>query len=150
MGGTYSKLLYHVVFSTKDRRPWLRAKYREHIYQYIAGIIRGEGGSLMSVGGTDDHIHLLVRWRTDVAVSELVRRIKRNSSVWVHKEIPELGEMYWQSGYGVFTVSESNRDAVRRYIDNQEEHHRERTFQEEFESFLKAHGVEYDAQYLWD
>jgi putative transposase len=118
--------------------------------EYLGGAVRGEGGTALIVNGMPDHIHILTRLRQDAALSDVLRAIKANSSGWVHDTFPELSGFAWQSGYGAFTVSASQADKVHHYIERQLEHHRRRTFQEEFVAFLKAHGIEYDEQYLWD
>ncbi len=104
MPGTYSQILLHAVFSTKERRPWIEPDVPDRLYPYIGGIVRTEKGSLYSVGGTADHIHLYFRWRTDRAVADLMRAVKAGSSKWVHENCPKLGAFAWQEGYGVFSV----------------------------------------------
>jgi REP element-mobilizing transposase RayT len=150
MPGTYHCLKLHLIFGTKHRERWLTPDIRPRVHEYLGGAVRGEGGQPLGIGGVEDHVHLLIGWRTDVAVADLVRNIKSGSSRWIHQTFPELSGFAWQEGYGVFSVSESQVDKVRKYIRMQEEHHRERTFQEEFEAFLKAHGIEHESRYLWD
>ena len=150
MPGTYHSLKLHLVFSTKRRERWLTSDLRPRIHEYLGGIVRSEGGAVLAVGGVEDHVHLLVGWRTNVAIADLLRNLKASSSRWMHQTFPALSGFAWQEGYGVFSGSDSQGDRVREYIRTQEDHHRQRTFQEEFEAFLKAHGVEYEARYLWD
>ncbi len=150
MASTFSNILFHVIFSTKHRQPLINPALRERLYPFIGGITRDEGGSLLSVGGVEDHIHLLVRWRTDRGVADLVRNIKSRSSAWIHEEFPDTASFAWQSGYAVFSVSESSRDSVIRYIEHQEEHHRVQSFKEELIEFLDRHGVEYDERFIVD
>jgi REP element-mobilizing transposase RayT len=147
---TYSNLLYHIVFSTKQRIPLITANLQDELYRYIGGIIRGEGGALIEVGGMADHIHLLAKIRPATSVAEMLSRIKANSSKWANEGKMELRKFGWQEGYAAFSVSESKVPDVAQYIRNQKEHHRTQTFQEEFVDLLKRHGVEYDPQYLWD
>ena len=149
MAGTFTNIVYHVVFSTKSRRPFLAPKIASRVYSYIGGALRTEKAVLYEVGGTADHIHLLVRWRPDSALSNLIGSIKRSTTIWIHQTFPELSEFYWQEGYGAFTVSYSQVDKVKAYIQNQEEHHRTRDFKEEFTALLKAHHIDYDPKMIW-
>jgi REP element-mobilizing transposase RayT len=150
MPGTYHNLKFHLIFSTKQRQPWLSDGLRARVHDYLGGIIRGEGGHPIEIGGVADHIHILFGWRTDEAISVLSRNLKANSSKWIHETFPELRQFRWQEGYAIFSVSESQVERVRDYIQTQEEHHRRKTFQEELEQFLQQHGVKYDERYLWD
>ena len=150
MPSSYCCLLYHAVFSTKERRPWLDASVRERVFPYMGGVVRGEDGIPILVGGTEDHVHLLLKLRQDRAVADVMRKIKSKSSGWIHKTFPELRRFAWQSGYGAFTVSASQKKRVYTYIERQEEHHRNEDFKTEFVRFLKAHEVEYDDRYIWD
>jgi REP element-mobilizing transposase RayT len=150
MAGTFTKLLYHVVFSTKGREPLIGPDLRPELQKYIGGIIRGERGILLEIGGTADHLHVVARFRADVSVAEMARLIKCNSSKWANERPDRRFRFEWQSGYGAFTVSESQLEGVRHYVQGQEEHHRKRTFKEEFVAMLEKHGMEYDERYLWD
>jgi REP element-mobilizing transposase RayT len=150
MPGTYTKLLYHLIFSTKRRANSIVPELQPRLHEYLGGIVRSERGVAHQIGGTADHVHLLVRWRTDETLATLLRKIKSHSSLWVHQTYPTMRDFAWQEGYAAFTVSESQFDAVERYIGSQEEHHRCQSFQEELIEFLKAHRVEYDERYLWD
>jgi REP element-mobilizing transposase RayT len=146
---TYSRLLVHLVFSTKERRPWIADDLRSDLHAYLGGIARNIDTTPLAVGGVADHVHVLVAMPTRLSVADAVRTLKSNSTGWVHEKWP--GRLFqWQNGYGAFSVSESNKDAVARYIENQEEHHRKRTFQEEFLDLLQRHGIEYDPRYVWD
>ena len=148
MSSSYCNLLYHVVFSTKDREPWLAPSFRPRVHDYLGGAIRGEGGIALIVNGTADHVHMLVKLRQDKAVSKLVGEIKANSSAWISRTFKECPAFAWQEGYGAFTVSESQVSKVRRYVERQEEHHRTVSFLEEFKTILKAHGLPFDECYL--
>ncbi len=150
MPSTYSNLNYHIIFGTKHREPLITPHLREDLYPYIAGIVRGQNGLPLEIGGMPDHVHLVIRIGPDVSVSEIVRLTKANSSKWVNERLAGMGRFAWQRGYGAFTVSFSQLDAARQYVRSQEEHHRLRTFQEEFVEFLKRHGIEFDERYLWD
>jgi REP element-mobilizing transposase RayT len=149
MPQSYTSLLYHIVFSTKDRFPFLAPEWRGRLYAYLGGILRERGGDLLEINGTNDHVHLLLRLHQEHTLAQVVRDVKAASSGWIHREFPRLSHFAWQRGYGAFTVSASQLARVRRYIQAQEEHHRRRTFQEEFIALLKAHGIEYDEQHLW-
>jgi putative transposase len=150
MPSAYLSLHYHLVFSTKHRAPTITLEMAPRLYEYLGGIVRKEGGQLLTVGGMPDHVHLLVRLGATRAISDVLRAIKAGSSGWVHDTFTTAAGFGWQTGYGAFTVSRSNLDAVRQYIEHQEEHHRTRTFQEEFLELLVKHEVEFDEQYLWD
>jgi putative transposase len=146
---SYTNLIYHIVFSTKNRYPWLDESMQSRIHEYLGGAVRSERGIALIVNGTPDHIHILAKLRQDRSLSDVVRAIKANSSAWIHKTYPRLVKFGWQEGYGAFTVSASQIATVRAYIANQEKHHRKKTFQQEFISFLKAHQIEFDERYLW-
>jgi len=138
MARTYTKLVYHIVFSTKERIPLITGEIRDRLYPYIGGVIRGEKGSLMEIGGVADHVHILARFGAAVTISEMVKRIKGSSSHWLSQE---LGTWFaWQAGYGAFTVSESQVAVVRKYIQRQEEHHKRVSFKDELISLLRKHG----------
>jgi len=148
MPSTYLSLHYHLIFSTKERRQLVGASWRDRIHAYLGGTVRTLGGVPEAVGGTADHVHLLVGLRATHCLADVLREIKRSSSLWVHETVG-LAEFSWQEGYGAFTVSASNVASVKQYILKQEEHHRKRTFQEEYVEFLRRSGVEYDERYLW-
>jgi REP element-mobilizing transposase RayT len=150
MAGTYTNLLYHLVFSTKNRIPRISAELQSDLYEYIGGIIRGEGGTLLEIGGMPDHVHLLVKFKPTKSVSEMLNRIKAKSSKWVNEEKLKMRKFGWQDGYAAFSVSESQVDPVRQYIQGQEAHHRRQSYQDELRALLARHGVEYEERYLWD
>lgn len=149
MPQSYTCLHYHLVFSTKDRRPLIHTAWGDRLYAYIGGTVRAMDGILLRAGGTPDHVHLLCSLSKQTAVADALRSIKANASRWVHETIAEAKGFGWQKGYGAFTVSHSGLDAVRDYIDRQDEHHRRMTFQEEFLALLARHDVTYDEQYIW-
>jgi len=119
------------------------------VHEYIGGIVRQATVIPVVVGGTDDHVHVLFSMRTEPSVAEIVRKIKAGSSKWIHETFPNLRKFAWQSGYGVFSVSKSRTAEVTRYIADQVEHHRRRSFKDEFLGFLEKHGIEYDIRYVW-
>lgn len=144
MPGTYSQLLYHIIFSTKNREPSIAAHVGDALYRYMGGVIRKRGGAPLAINGVEDHVHLYVRVRPDVAVSDLVRDVKANSSRWVHQTHPELASFAWQEGYAAFTVSASREEAVVAYIARQREHHAQEDFRTELLRILRAHRVDLD------
>lgn len=150
MAHTYTQLLFHIVFSTKERQPWLTADTRKRAYDYLGGAIRSEGGHSILIGGVEDHVHLFAKLRQDKAVSDVIRNIKANSSGWIHKTFPNLKAFEWQRGYGAFTVSLSQSSKLKTHIANQESHHRRKSFREEFLVLLRNHEVECDERYLWE
>ena len=149
MASTLTNLLYHIVFSTKDREPLIRPAFRDNLEKYIAGIIRNEGGILLGIGGMPDHTHLITKFKPDRSISDMVRLIKANSSKWVNENHGDPGRFAWQSGYGAFSVSQSQLKALKAYVSNQESHHRTRSFQDEFRDFLTKHEIPFDEQYVW-
>ena len=150
MSHTYTNLLTHVIFSTKDRRPDLGPDLRPSVFAYVGGIVRELGGTALAVNGPEDHLHALIVLPANVSLADAMRVVKTNSSRWIHEKWPQRKAFAWQTGYGAFSVSRSNVDDVVRYIENQEEHHRTVSFQDEFLAFLKRHGVSYDPRYVWD
>lgn len=144
MRDTYSKLNYHLVFSTKSRVPLITADLRDPLYGYMGGILRGNGGVLLTVGGMPDHVHLLAGWGTSLSVAKMLQLIKGSSSKWANERPGASGDFAWQPGYGAFSVSASQIPEVRRYILNQEAHHRKMSFQGELKGLLKRHGVDYE------
>jgi putative transposase len=148
MARTYTKLIYHIVFSTKERAPLIADEIRDRLYEYLGGVIRGEKGSLLEIGGVADHVHLLTRFGAAIAVSEMVQRIKGNSSHWLNQQ---SGIWFaWQNGYGAFTVSESQVATVRKYIQRQDEHHKQLSFKGEIISLLRKHRIDFDERDLLD
>jgi putative transposase len=147
MSSTHLSLHYHIVFGTKNHKPLIQPAWRAELHAYLGGIIRTAGGVAESVGGVSAHVHLLIGLRATPRLADVLRELKAASSGWVHNEIGLRG-FAWQEGYGAFTVSASQRTAVRHYIEQQAEHHRARTFREEYLELLHRSGVEFDEQYL--
>jgi putative transposase len=148
MPHTAGNLVVHIIFSTKGRLALITPEIRKDLLAYLGGIVRELGDTAIIINGTADHVHMLVRIRPAHAVAEVARVVKTNSSRWVrHKKNPRFA---WQTGYGAFSVSESNVPAVSKYIAMQEEHHKKRSFQEELVAFLKKNKVVYDERYIWD
>jgi REP element-mobilizing transposase RayT len=147
---SYTNLHYHLVFSTKFREPTITPVIRPRLYDYIGGLVRGEGGTLLTVGGMPDHVHLLVRLRQDRALSDVVRVVKTNSSKRAHDTFPNERPMWWQNGAGMFTVGRTELDTIVAYINNQEAHHRETDFRTEYRAILEAEGLDFDATRLFE
>jgi len=147
MSSTYTSLHYHLVFSTKHRRPCIDETWRVRLHEYLGGIVRGLDGYPQQIGGVDDHVHLLVGLTSSHTLKDFLRDLKRTSSQWVHDEL-RRPDFAWQEGYSAFTVSATARDDVARYIANQVEHHRSLSFRDELIQLLQRAGIEYDPRYL--
>ncbi|MCC7230793.1 MAG: transposase [Fimbriimonadaceae bacterium] len=138
----------HVIFSTKHRHPFLAdPERRANCHAYIGGICRKLGSPALSIGGVEDHIHILINLHKGVALSDLLREIKQSSSQWMHVEMPDFG---WQNGYAAYSISATHLPAVRRYFETQEEHHSKRSFQTELREIMAENGLEWDERYFWD
>ncbi len=148
MANTYTSLHYHVVFSTKNRQPFLIEAVRERLFAYLGGIARQNGITALEVGGAPDHVHLLLSVPASLAVSKAVQLMKGGSSHWLKETFPDMINFAWQDGYAAFTVSQSQLNDVQGYIRSQPEHHRTKTFAEEYRAFLARHCIEYDERYL--
>jgi putative transposase len=149
MANTYTSLHYHFTFSTKNREPWIAEEIENRVWAYIGGIARHHKMTALQVGGIEDHVHALVMAPPTLSPSEIAQYLKGESSKWIHEEFPKFRLFEWQDGYGGFTVSKSQIPDVIAYIKNQREHHRKKTFQEEYLELLKRHGVDYDERYVW-
>jgi putative transposase len=147
MPSTYLSLHYHIVFGTKDRVPIIDLAWRSRLHEYLGGTIRGLGGFPEEVGGVADHVHLLASLKATHCLADVLRELKKAASIWVHDELRIL-QFAWQEGYAAFSVSATARESVRRYIANQEEHHRLRSFREEVIEMLEKAGVTYDPKYF--
>ncbi len=150
MAHSYSQIIIHYIFSTKNREKWIRGDIQPRIWQYLGGIAKNNNILPYSIGGIEDHVHMLVILPRTISISDAIQKIKGGSSFWIHSTFPDLKKFNWQNGYGAFSISYSKMEDVRRYIENQKAHHRKMTFKEEFIEFLEKHGIEYDERYLWD
>lgn len=150
MANTYTSLHYHVVFSTKHRARLIGPAMDERVWSYLGGIARENDMTPLCIGGVEDHVHLLLGLPATLAVSKAVQLIKGGASKWVHDTFPELREFAWQDGYGAFTIGKSQIPDTMAYIRNQREHHRTKTFQEEYLAFLRKHEIEFDERYVFD
>ena len=147
MPSTFTSLDFHLVFSTKDREATIAAEWRPRLHEYLGGAINGLDRTAKGIGGTADHVHILVGLKATHRLSDFMRELKKASSVWVHETIGEL-KFAWQIGYGAFSVSPTARENVRAYIASQEAHHRHKSFREEFVEFLQKAGIEFEDRYL--
>jgi putative transposase len=150
MPGTHHELLYHLVFSTKCRKPYLQANTRVEMFSYLGGVIRGLEGVPIIVGGWVDHVHILAKLKTTHQLSEFMREVKSRSSKHINETSGILQKFGWQDGYGAFTVSPSQKESVIRYINRQESHHRTVSFESEYIRMLQLAEIKYDEKYLWD
>jgi len=150
MGHTSTNLLVHLIFSTKQRAPYITIEIESDLHAYLGGIIREIGGAALAINGTTDHVHILTRVPAKRSIADLVCLTKTNSSRWAHERWPQHREFAWQTGYGAFSVSESAVGAAKDYISRQKEHHKKRSFQEEFLTFLRKNKITFDDRYLWD
>jgi len=150
MSSTHTNLLYHIIYSTKFRRNLLPATDAERIYEYIGGIIREEKGSLVEIGGMADHIHFLARLSPTLAISDVLRVTKANSSKWINETLRLKYRFGWQRGFGAFTVSSSNVGRVRDYIQNQARHHKSVSFRDEYRKLLIRHNIAFDEKFLFE
>jgi REP element-mobilizing transposase RayT len=149
MPQSLTQIYLHIVFSTKHRNPFLKEKpLRDQMHAYLAGICKNLECSALIVGGIEDHVHILCRQSKNMAVSDFLRELKRDSSKWAKTQ--SLTEFHWQGGYGAFSISPGHVELVKQYIANQEEHHRSETFQDEFRRLCRKYGVAIDERYVWD
>lgn len=151
MSQSLAKIYVHIVFSTKRRYAFLAdASIRSEMFRYLGGTCKASNCPVIAIGGAADHVHVLCVLSKNVAASELIQSIKQSSSKWVKTKNAMLRKFSWQNGYGVFSVSQSQVETVRRYVSNQETHHRKNTFQDEFRSLLNKYNVAFDEKYVWD
>jgi len=149
MANTYINILIHTVFSTKNRDPWISSSLRERLYPYMCGIARENGLKVLCIGGTDNHIHILLSLDSTTSIAKAMQLIKGGSSKWIHETFPELRLFSWQEGYGAFSIGISNVDETKKYIENQEKHHSKESFRDEYLKFLRKNNIDFDEKYLW-
>ncbi len=151
MPQSLARVVLHITFSTKNRKPFLRsAELRGALDGYVVGILKNLKCPSIITRSVEDHIHILCNFARTITIAKLLQEVKSDASEWVKGEERGTSAFYWQNGYGAFSVSESNVERVKEYIANQEEHHRRMTFQEEFRLLLERHNIEYDDRYVWD
>jgi putative transposase len=144
---TYTALYYHLVWSTKGREPIILDIHQEKLFSYIAGVIKSKETTAIQVGGMPDHIHILVQANSNLNLADLVKTIKIASGKWLRQHLPNQENFTWQSGYGAFTVSKSQTDIIKNYIKNQKEHHKSRSYDEEWMAFLQNHAINFNPKY---
>jgi putative transposase len=147
MPNTYTSLHYHIFFSTKHREPWINKEWRDRLWEYLGGTIRGLGGHAHQIGGIADHVHLAVGLKPTHTLSKVLQALKKGSSAWVHDEMRVPG-FAWQDGYTALTVSVSSLPKLVAYVANQEQHHKRKTFRQELEEYLRKAGIPFDPKYL--
>ncbi|HEY0547189.1 MAG TPA: IS200/IS605 family transposase [Pyrinomonadaceae bacterium] len=150
MSHSFCNLLMHCVFSTKERRPLMTLDLKERLFPYLGGIARENKMKALSIGGIEDHVHLLLSVPATMAVAKAMQLIKGGSSKWIHDNFPAHRAFSWQEGYGAFSIGISDVNRTIDYIEHQAEHHQRQDFKQEFLAFLKKHGIEYDERYIWD
>jgi putative transposase len=150
MPQSLSNVLLHTIFSTKNREPWLDAEVRSRMHAYLATICRHLGCQFVHAGGVSDHVHIITALPRTITQAKLIEQIKKTSSKWIKSVDRRYHGFLWQRGYAAFSVSPSQLKAVLKYVDEQQEHHRTRTFQEEYREVLRKHGVPFDERYVWD
>ena len=150
MPQSLANVLVHIIFSTKGRQPILAKALRPELEAYLAGILGNLDCPAVRVGAMPDHVHFLCRLSRNLAIAKVVEEVKKGSSKWMKTKAAALRNFHWQNGYGAFSVSPSEAEAVAQYVANQEEHHQRVTFQEEYRAILEKHGLEFDERYVWD
>jgi REP element-mobilizing transposase RayT len=150
MSQSLSRILIHIVYSTKQRQPLIKPEIQLELFKYMSCVYREFNSPVLAINGTEDHVHALTAMSKTVTLSKLIEEVKRTSSKWIKTRGERYREFYWQRGYGAFSIARSNVEALKRYIANQQEHHKKQTFKDEFRELLKHYGVEYDERYVWD
>lgn len=150
MPQSLSKVILHIIFSTKNREPWLDPSVRPRMHAYLATICHNIEADLVRIGGVADHVHIVTTLPRTLSQAELIERLKKGSSKWIKAVDVRYRGFFWQRGYGAFSVSPSQLDSVLKYVNDQQGHHRTRTFQEEYRDLLHKHRVDFDERYVWD
>jgi len=150
MSQSVSCVLTHIIFSTKNRAPFLTPEIQPDLFAYLATVARNLGCECYRVGGVEDHVHLALRLSRIETMAHLVQELKRTSSIWLKKQSPTFSNFAWQHGYGIFSIGRSDLNALIRYIDNQSNHHKKYSFKEEYYNIVDKYGVDYDDRYLLD
>ena len=150
MPQSLAKVYLHIVFSTKNRADLIKPEVETELYKYIAGILKNLECTAIKIGGTPNHIHILNTFARTITISKMLELVKKDSSKWIKTKGIEFNNFYWQNGYGVFSVSQSQINIVKNYIENQKEHHQKKVFKDEYLELLKKYNIDYDERYLWD
>lgn len=140
----------HFIWSTRDRQPFINPEIETELYKYMASIFRANESPAITINGTENHVHSLAILSRKITVAKLVEEVKKSSSKWIKTKGSDYQDFYWQSGYAALGIGQSNIEALKRYIANQKEHHRKKTFQQEYIDFLKKYNIEYNERYVWD
>jgi len=150
MANTFTQIYVHIVFSVKGRQNFIQKSWKDELHKYICGIVNGKDQKVYAIGGMADHIHLLVSIKPTISISDLVRDIKANSSKWINEKQYVVGKFQWQEGFGAFSYGQSQLDIVITYINNQEQHHEQKTFKDEYMELLQRFNIIYDEKYLFE
>ena len=150
MANTYTQLYFHIVFAVQGRSNLISKEWKNELYKYITGIVSNKGQRMLQINGMPDHVHILMGTKANCNLSDIVRDLKANSSKWINEKQFIRGKFSWQTGFGAFTVSQSQLDKIIDYIVHQEQHHQKKSFKEEYIDFLKAYKIEYKDEYLFD
>ena len=150
MPQSLAKIYLHIIFSTKNRQKLIKPEIEIELYKYIAGILRNLDCAAIKISGTSDHLHILNTLSRTISVSKMIGLLKKDSSKWLKLKGNDFKNFHWQNGYGVFSVSHLKVNSVKKYIENQQEHHKKKSFKEEYLEFLKEYTLEYDERYIWD
>ena len=150
MAQTLVSLMVHIIFSTKNREPFVTHSIEPELFAYMGGILKNQNSRLLDAGGTADHVHMLISQSKNVSLSSLMKDLKKDSSFWIKRKGREFHNFHWQDGYGAFSIGHSQIPELKKYISQQKEHHRKRTFQEELMAFFDEYEMEYDLRYLWN
>lgn len=150
MPQSLSKLYVHIIFHTKHNEPFINSEIEKELYAYIGGIIKENDSTPIKIGGIENHIHILAVMSKNISLAKFVEEIKRNSSRWIKTKGQKFQQFAWQGGYGAFSVSQSVVERVKNYIENQKEHHKKVSFQDEYVKFLSEYGIDYNSEYLWE
>jgi putative transposase len=150
MAQSLANVLVHIIFSTKNRAPFIKANIESELYPYLASIFKACNSSAHKIGGTEDHVHIICSLSRTIAVADLLEEVKKSSSKWIKTKRPEYTKFAWQNGYGVYSIGQSQLAVVKGYIAGQKGHHRKKTFQEEFREFLRRYQIQFDGRYVWD
>jgi REP element-mobilizing transposase RayT len=150
MSQSLSNILVHIIFSTKLSKPYIAQAIKKELYRYMASILKDCECSPIIIGGIEDHVHVLCKVSKTRSISSVVENVKKKSSKWIKTRGIEYNDFYWQNGYGAFSIGKSQVNTLKEYIQNQEEHHRKKSFKDEFLEILNRYGVKYDERYLWN
>jgi putative transposase len=150
MPQSLSSILIHLIFSTKNREPFISTAIEQELHPYVAKIFRELKSPSLTIGGTDDHVHILFSLGRTIEIADLIQKVKTESSKWIKTKGQEFENFHWQRGYGAFSIGQSEVATLKRYIAGQRAHHQRVTFQDEYRKFLKSYGIDYDERYVWD